>query len=124
MKLNIQDALLGAVGAAVAKAGVRQFEKMSGNVLDTRAKAAAVLAFGALLPMAKFIPAGYRRAMATGAQIAGATQLLADFAPDYFGGIMDVDPLAIQLPDFPSNYAGGGVGMVGAGGVDTWPENG
>lgn len=121
--VNVQDALLGAVGGAVAKAAVRQVENATGQMFDPKMKAAAVLLFGALIQGAKFLPVKFRKPMAVGAQVTGATQLLSSVAPDYFSGIQDVSPYAVQVPEYMMSPAARAAENVTWGMGDAWAEN-
>lgn len=94
--LDLQTAFVGALGGAAARMIVNQVgsKLLKGKASDPKVKGAMQIGAGILLSQVKAIPAKFRGPLATGAQIAGVTQILADVQPNLFGGI---------VPEFDAN---------------------
>jgi hypothetical protein len=97
---DLQTAIVGAAGGALAKFAVNQIAGRVTALSDPRIKGAAVAGMGVLLGNIKAIPSRFRGPLSLGAQITGATQVLAAFQPGLFGGIvpeLDVSDLGVPV---------------------------
>lgn len=92
--LDLKTAGLAVVGAALSKMIVARLPIPA----DPKIQAAAQIASGLAMQMIPGVPTGIKSKLGLGAQIAGVSALLSQFAPQYFAGVADVAQVA-QLSD-------------------------
>ena len=110
--VDIKGAVAGVAGMALAKFLVNKVQGMAPQVFTFAGEAhagkvrgLAAMILGGMATKALPIPSGYKGPMALGAQIAGASMVLSEVAPQFFSGV-DV-PVTSALGAYytPGSYA-------------------